>query len=85
MQNQIWVSSPLLVEPEHNIELCEPPTMDELKTVVFALNKDTSAGPDGYTTRFYQTSWHFIKEDLLEAIVDFFNGAELPLEYLPHL
>lgn len=68
-----------MVEPEHNMELCDPPSMVELKNVIFALNKDASAGTDGYTARFYQASWNFINEDLLEATEDFLNGATLPL------
>lgn len=52
--------------------------MNEIKKVFFSLNKEASAGPDGYTAKFFQESWDIIKEDLLEAVLDFFSGSPLP-------
>lgn len=45
---------------------------------MLGLNKEASAGPDGYTTKFYQLCWDIIKEDLLEAVEDYFQGTPLP-------
>ena len=72
---------PKIINDDINMELCECPRMEELKAVVFSLNKEASAGPDGYTSRFFQCCWDFIKEDLLDAVADFFAGGTLPIGF----
>lgn len=67
------------VDEEINVELCEPPGLDELQRVVFSLNKDSSAGPDGFPAIFYSSCWDIIKTDLLEAVVDYFHCSSLPV------
>lgn len=67
------------VTSDINATICETPNLKELKEVVFSLNKEASAGPDGFTAQFYHTYWDFIKFDLLEAVEDFFPGSELPI------
>ncbi|PKU77129.1 Putative ribonuclease H protein [Dendrobium catenatum] len=42
------------------------------------MNPDSTAGMDGYTSQFFQSCWHTIKNDLIEAVVDFFNGNTMP-------
>lgn len=67
------------VDHEINTSLCEPPLLEEVKAVVFGLSKEASAGPDGYTAQSYQECWDIVKEDLVEAIKDFFSGSPLPV------
>ncbi|WRX28180.1 Reverse transcriptase domain - like 10, partial [Theobroma cacao] len=54
------------------------PSMQEIKEAVFNINKDSVAGPDGFTSFFYQQCWDIIKQDLLKAVLDFFKGSSLP-------
>lgn len=70
---------PELVSPVLNQKLCQGPDMEEIRKVVFDLNKDASAGPDGYTARLFQECWDIIKFDIQEAIIDIFRGANLPV------
>lgn len=67
------------IDAEINEALCDSPTMEEIKKVVFNFSKDASSGPAGFPAIFYTTCWEVIKEDLLEAIEDFFLGAALPV------
>ncbi|CAI9777180.1 unnamed protein product [Fraxinus pennsylvanica] len=54
------------------------PDIEEIKEAVYIINKDSAASPDGFSSLFYQYSWDIIKLDLLDAILDFFNGREIP-------
>lgn len=63
-----------------NKELQELPTIEEIKSVVFSLYDQSCAGLDRFGAAFYKVRWEIIKEDLCEAIKDFFKGATLPLE-----
>ncbi|KAH0775105.1 hypothetical protein KY290_012242 [Solanum tuberosum] len=53
--------------PVQNEMLQAIPTMEELRQVVFSMNPNSAAGPDGIGGRFYQVCWSIIKEDLLAA------------------
>lgn len=59
------------------------PEMKEVKEVVFALNKDGAYGTDRFSGGFYQSSWEIIKEDVLNMVMAFFYGQDLP-RYVTH-
>ncbi|PKU72688.1 Putative ribonuclease H protein [Dendrobium catenatum] len=42
------------------------------------MNPDSTVGMDGYTSQFFQSCWHTIKNDLIDAVVDFSNGNVIP-------
>ncbi|EOY25447.1 Uncharacterized protein TCM_016753 [Theobroma cacao] len=52
--------------------------LQEVKDAVFAIDKDSVAGLDGFSSFFYQQCWPIIVEDLLAAVRDFFKGAAFP-------
>ena len=74
-------SPPCLVSESQCASLCSPPSLDELKLVVFGLKPNSSPGPDGFTGIFFQKCWDIIKDDLLEGVIDFFSGSDLPLGF----
>ncbi|KAI0504691.1 hypothetical protein KFK09_015644 [Dendrobium nobile] len=39
------------------------------------MNGDATAGPDGFTTKFFQKSWEIVKGDVINAVQDFFGGT----------
>jgi len=54
------------------------PGCDEVKKVVFGLNKDSTSGPDGFSGHFFQDCWDIIKEDVTNMVRAFFSGQQLP-------
>ncbi|KAG6503717.1 hypothetical protein ZIOFF_036041 [Zingiber officinale] len=51
---------------------------EEIKQVVWDIHEDGVAGPDGFSVAFYKECWEPIKEDVFEAVLDFFNGGTFP-------
>lgn len=72
--DRILDNIPQLVTQSDNDLLNRAPDIEEIKEVVFSINKESAAGPNGYSSLFYQYSWEIITLDLLDAIQDFFNG-----------
>ncbi|KAL2253120.1 UNVERIFIED_CONTAM: hypothetical protein Sindi_0106700 [Sesamum indicum] len=61
--------------------LCQPPSHDDIKEVVFSINKDSVAGPDGFSSAFFQACWNTIAEDVHVAVMDFFRGTPMPRSF----
>jgi hypothetical protein len=47
------------------------PSHSEIKAAVFALNKDSAPGPDGFGAFFYQHYWDIVKDDVINAVLEF--------------
>lgn len=43
-------------------------TLDEVEEIVSGMQKNKSPGPDGFTAEFYQATWKFMEQDILEAV-----------------
>ncbi|KAG6487840.1 hypothetical protein ZIOFF_056576 [Zingiber officinale] len=69
---------PALIDTDENIALSNNPTIKEVKQVVWEMHEDGVAGLDGFSVAFYKECWETIKEDVLEAVLDFFNGGTFP-------
>ncbi|KAL0322230.1 UNVERIFIED_CONTAM: LINE-1 reverse transcriptase [Sesamum calycinum] len=63
-------------------KLCKTPSLEEIKDVVLNIDKDSVAGPDGFSSEFYQTCWEFIADDIAEAVTDFFRGTPMPRSFI---
>ena len=72
---QLEFSLPSLRQ-EDNQFLEKLPIFKELKEVVCSLSWETAPGSDGFGVGFYQECWDTICEDLLQAVHDFFHGAQ---------
>lgn len=46
--------------------------------VINNMNSNSAPDPDGFNGLFYSFCWDIIKQDLFEAISEFFVGGELP-------
>ncbi|WRX25707.1 Reverse transcriptase domain - like 10 [Theobroma cacao] len=69
---------PRIISSADNDFLCAAPSLQEVKEAVFNINKDSVASPDGFSSFFYQYCWDIIKHDLLNAVLDFFQGSHFP-------
>jgi hypothetical protein len=63
--------------------MSSPFTLDELKEVVFGMEPNKAAGPDGFNAEFYQKFWEIVKMDLLILLNNFHNN-ELNINNLNH-
>ncbi|KAL0393380.1 UNVERIFIED_CONTAM: hypothetical protein Sradi_2560800 [Sesamum radiatum] len=61
--------------------LCVLPTKDEIKQAIFDMCPDSVAGPDGFSSLFYQVTWDIIAQDVTAAVQDFFCGTPLPKSF----
>ena len=67
-----------LLSEKNNEHLQNIPSFDEVRQVVFAMDGDSVAGPDGFTGKFFTSSWDIIGRDVHRAVQSFFCGEELP-------
>ncbi|KAL0386379.1 UNVERIFIED_CONTAM: hypothetical protein Slati_4560000 [Sesamum latifolium] len=61
--------------------LCLIPTEEDIKETVFSIDKESVAGPDGFSSAFYQACWEFIARDIYDAVRDFFSGTPMPRSF----
>jgi hypothetical protein len=69
------------VREAENLNLCRSPTKQEIKDALFDIPINSSPGPDGFTSGFFQHCWDFIQTDLVEAVMNFFAGTAFPRYY----
>ena len=68
---------PMLVNSEMNKELIKEVTKVEVKEAVFQLGAFKAPGPDGFSGVFYQKCWGIVKEDVVRAVVSFFEDGRM--------
>jgi ribonuclease HI len=66
---------PPLVTNDINALMTVFPSHSEIKSAVFALNKDSAPGPDGFGAFFYQHFWEIVKHDVVNAVLQFFTSS----------
>ena len=69
---------PKVVSDAQNADLVHDPSRDEIREVVFAMDGESAAGPDGFTGMFFTFAWEVVGDNLCEAVLSFFCGHELP-------
>ena len=70
-----------LISAKDNVQLCGAPTVEKVRAAVFSIPKHSSSGPDGFGFGLYMACWEIVKDDVVEATREFFNGASLPRFY----
>lgn len=68
-----------MIDDEDIRRLLAPPSMEELKAMIFSMSTYSAPGPDGVSGKFYQTCSEIINEDLLLTMLDLSAGTELPI------
>jgi hypothetical protein len=48
-------------------------TEDEVRKVIFAMNKLKAPGPDGFSAGFYQRAWPIVGKEVTDAVLEFFS------------
>jgi len=55
----------------------------EIKTAVFQMNPDKAPGPDGFNAFFFQNNWDIVKNNVIQAVLQFFRTGKI-LKQLNH-
>lgn len=59
---------PQLITQDQNMALMHTATLEEVEEIVKGMQKNKAARPDGFTAKFYQATWHFVGQDILEVV-----------------
>lgn len=51
---------------------------EEVTNALFQMAPSKAPGVDAFTAGFFQRQWHFLKDDIVSAVLDSLNGGELP-------
>jgi hypothetical protein len=67
------------VNQEMNLGLDVVYTEEEIKCALFQMAPPKAPRVDGFTAGFFQRHWDLVKEDVVQAVLDFLNGGILPV------
>ncbi|CAN1148464.1 LINE-1 retrotransposable element ORF2 protein [Linum perenne] len=68
----------LKLEYQEAEELGRNITAAEIKKALFSIHNEKSPGPDGFTALFFKDSWNVVGEDLITAVLSFFEDGVMP-------
>ena len=60
------------VTDEMNLSLCKPYSDEEISDALFQIGPLKAPGPDGFPARFFQRNSEILREDVTQAVKDFF-------------
>eukprot|EP00253_Pinus_taeda_P032656 PITA_32656 len=61
------------IKEEHNRDLEQEPTEEEIREAIFSMQQDKAPGPDGFTVAFYRQHWEIIKKDFVRMVKNAFR------------
>ncbi|XP_073353887.1 uncharacterized protein [Aegilops tauschii subsp. strangulata] len=73
--SELLAHVPVKVTPEMNEMLTKPFEAQEVHDALFQMAPSKAPGVDGFTTGFFQRHWHFLKDDVNNAVLGFLNGV----------
>ena len=60
------------------MSLCSDYSDEEIGTALFQIGPLKAPGPDGLPARFFQRNWGLVKEDVIQAVKEFFSTGVMP-------
>ncbi|GJV15390.1 hypothetical protein Tco_1360713 [Tanacetum coccineum] len=60
------------LDVEKAVEMIKPISDEEIKGALFSIEDNKSAGPNGYTSRFFKAAWSVVGHDVCSAVKEFF-------------
>ncbi|KAM3301188.1 hypothetical protein P3S67_015689 [Capsicum chacoense] len=74
----------IAVTEEMNGELTKIPTEEEIRNCLMSMDPDSVPRPDGFTTKFFQSSWGVVTPEITNALIFFMvitslNGLLIPI------
>ncbi|VFQ88343.1 unnamed protein product [Cuscuta campestris] len=70
---------PKILDHHHNQELMLLPSEDEIKAILFYMESNSCAGPDGFNVNFFKECWDIVKREVTSACQEVFLGIPLPV------
>lgn len=74
---------PIILTEEDRNTTERYPDEAEIRAAIFDLNKKSASRVDEFSGEFFQTCWEIVKHEVIQAVMGFFCGAELP-RYITH-
>ncbi|KAL0289220.1 UNVERIFIED_CONTAM: hypothetical protein Sangu_2623200 [Sesamum angustifolium] len=65
-----------IISEEDSNTLLMPVTASEVKMTFFDIAENKS-GPNGFSSSFYKAAWPVVEEEVMSAILEFFNTGKL--------
>ncbi|XP_060969635.1 uncharacterized protein LOC133036885 [Cannabis sativa] len=69
--------TPSAITLDHNQQLLDRVTEEEVRRALFHMHPGKSPGPDGMTHGFFQKYWNVVKDDVVQQVRAFFDTAVL--------
>lgn len=69
------------LDPDIAVNMIRPISDIEIKDVMFSIEDDKAAGPDGYTSKFFKAAWSIVSVDVCAAVKEFFSSGKLLGEF----
>lgn len=60
-----------------NLKLCKPYSSEEISDALFQIGPLKAPGPAGYASRFFQRNWATFKDDIVQAVQEFFRSGTM--------
>ncbi|VFQ73493.1 unnamed protein product [Cuscuta campestris] len=77
MYNDFMASIPHLINNEQNTKLMALPSEQELKDILWGMDANSCAGPDGFNVTFFKGCWDIVKRDVTSACQEVFLGIPM--------
>jgi hypothetical protein len=72
LTTQLWKTPSLTVA---HLPLSDPFTVEEVSNTLFAMDMNSSPGPDGFGPAFYKLFWNSLKPFVMQLFEDFHSGS----------
>lgn len=67
-----------IISDEVNLSLCKPYSPEEIANALFQIGPLKAPGPDGLPARFFQRNWELMSDDIVNAVLEFFETGVMP-------
>lgn len=72
---------PPLLSDEENLNLLRIPDEEEITSTILTMSGDSAPGPDGFPGLFFTHCWSIVKDDVIAAVLELFQGGNLQKYY----
>ncbi|KAL9663483.1 hypothetical protein QQ045_018870 [Rhodiola kirilowii] len=63
---------------DDNAKLVAVPDADEVLNEIKGMGLSSAPGPDGFTGQFFLSCWDIVRDDVMKAMIGFFQGMQIP-------